>query len=390
MVVKLQIIKAPKEGASGFSYHFSLYDDKSKDFLSATVHIEDSRYDAYKSAIQAIQNHIDDFRVRYVQNPIRANDEYKNSVNAWLNDIPKLIKNEFLPSIKTPFGKKFLRFEKSAGKGKKIFLLISSNEYIIPWWLSQTYSGNKNWEVFSRIFIIGFVPIDSGIDNVLKPKEIKPRIALISRPPSDLRNATDLSGAIKEKKLDSIIEFHDGKNNASMRSGRFGLFRNEIIECFSKNKVLLYYGHFNPDESKPERSYLEALQEYAAGRKETDIPPEKIRLKSIEKFLYGKVLFLDACRSAGLPFLGKVDFPEVDEVLPGFFVRNKIICIGTIYPIFDDAAVDYLTTFLNSFINGKCLGEAMQEASRNAEKKYEFFDWASYVLIGNPQIKLSK
>lgn len=388
MEVDLRIIKTPS--GEDLSYDFSLWDDrKSRPAVGQRV-VEMTRYENFSHAIRYLQEHVATFKSKLVLDTQVANEDYRYSVGRWLTDVARMVKREFLPAADTAFGVRMAVLERRAKAGQKISLRISTNEYLIPWWLANSYDSDNPEEGWTSLFAIGFFPAHFP-PEIRSPSPVKkPRIALISRPSSDLRNAADINVKLIEKDLDHKVKQIDGQKNASSKElGRFGLLRDEIEQILKQHRVLLYYGHFDLNENYPEKSYLEALQDYAVGRKEREIPPEKIQLSSIENLLKGKVLFLDACRSSGLPFLGDHPFPRNDQVLPDFYLRNKIVCIGTIYPIFDDAAVEYMTSFLQFFLSGYCIGDAMREA-RNYSRQvgYELFDWASYILVGDPRVRL--
>jgi len=71
-------------------------------------------------------------------------------------------------------------------------------------------------------------------------------------------------------------------------------------------------------------------------------------------------------------------------------MTNKIICIGTIYPIFTDAAVEFMAAFMRFLLQGICLGEALRKARKEliANRKYSKFDWAPYILLGDPKTQI--
>jgi len=384
---QLRIIKS--QSGSDYTYDFSLWCGRERPVFGQRS-VEAQQYKNRKAAIEAIKDHIADFRRKLVSSLQAANRDYQKAIGDWLQDIPRMIKKEFLPPKDSQFAQKMIRLEQRAKSGEQVVLTITTNEYLIPWWLTHSYTSDELNQIWSALFVIGFMPAHITLDPHKTKPISKPRIALISRPSSDLRNARRITDKLIMKNLAHQVEIHNGeKNEPEIELGRFGLLREEIEKTLSENQVLFYYGHFELNEKFPEQSYLEALDEFAAGRMEHDVEPEKITLKSVEKLIKGKVLFLDACRSIGLPFLADKPFPQHNEILPDFYLINKAICIGTIYPIFDDAAVDYMTSFIQFLLDGYTLGEAMKKAREELDRVgYSPFNWASYILVGDPNLKL--
>lgn len=388
MTIKLRILKTLS--GDEIVYDFNLWDGLHSP-ITAQKSIENTRYEIYKSAIQSIQVRITEFKAQLVLDEQLANEKYQDSITRWVKDISTMIMEQFLPETKTPFAQAMMKLELQA-KEKDIVVEIATNDYLVPWWISRSYTANSWQEIWNALFIIGFSPAHLNVETTRPELPENPRIALISRPSNDLKRSTDIENKLKDNDLFSEINLLDGKKNTAPDTiKRFGLLRKEIESAVSDNQVLLYYGHFELDEKFPEKSYIEALQEYGAGRKEIEIPPEKISLQSLQKILEGKILFLDACRSIGLPTMSKDNFPKNESVLPNFYLSNKIICIGTIYPIFDDAAVVYMATFIKHILKGNSLGVSMCEARKDVKQKgFPIFDWAPYVLIGSPLITIQK
>jgi CHAT domain len=359
--------------------------------VSAQKTIEYSQFDRFKRIIFTLTKHIKSFREDLNSDTRKANSAYRSAIEGWLDDVSKMISREILPEKSTGFAKRMQKIEQIALDGEQITLQICTNEYLLPWWLSSCYSVQTSaektaYDTWSSIFSIGFLPY-----NVTEaPKEEvkdRNRIALISRPSSDLRNARDLSNSIGSK-----IHVHDGKDNVG-RPGidRFGITQNEVKQIFENNDMIFYYGHFELNELNPERSYFEVLEEFAAGRNEYEIPANKVTVKSLIDCLKNKVLFLDACRSIGLPLISEKEFPSNKDLLSTYFLDNGIVCIGTIYPIFDDAAADCMSKFIEFLSRGESIGSSIKSACDHLKEKgdYSRFDWSPYVIVGDPELCIS-
>ena len=61
--------------------------------------------------------------------------------------------------------------------------------------------------------------------------------------------------------------------------------------------------------------------------------------------------------------------------------------LGTYWPVGDDAAMDFATTFYHSLIAGQPLGPCVT-AARQAVAKGGSADWADYIHYGSPNFVL--
>jgi len=326
MYIQLRIIKTLS--GDRYIYDFHLWGD-TIDSVTYQHSLEAERYEIYRDTIRAIGDHIYD----YERNLSSGAKTYQEKVSEWLLDVSKMIKKEFLPPSSTHFAKTMREVEKLAKSGHEIVLTITSNCYLVPWWLSNSYISNRPEDSWSVLFSIGFIPAHITLEPTQTRVVKRPRIALISRPSSDLQYAKDIAEKFRELDLvpSANIEVQNGKKNIDRGVGRFGLLREEIKKSLSENHILFYYGHFRIDEEAPEKSYLEALLEYAAGRGNF-VPSDRITLDSIKSLISGKILFLNACRSIGLPFLSeKTPFPELVPLMLDSYILEEIA----------DAAVAY-------------------------------------------------
>jgi hypothetical protein len=166
-----------------YFYEFQLWDGTRP--ANSQRRIEKSDYDGLKQAIQAIKDHVADFQRELTKDQHRANARYRDRVEEWLTDISRLIKQEFLPAAETPFAAAMAKLEKQARRNP-VNLLISTNEYLIPWWLTNPYVEHDFAESWHSLFSLGFLPLSIAVDKDTPDPTPKTRIALISRPSYDL------------------------------------------------------------------------------------------------------------------------------------------------------------------------------------------------------------
>jgi hypothetical protein len=85
------------------------------------------------------------------------------------------------------------------------------------------------------------------------------------------------------------------------------------------------------------------------------------------------------------------DFPPAETVLAAYYAGRRVVCLGTLYPIFDDAAVAYMLSIAQGIVGGKTLGQCMQDAQQKLRRNtnHSKFDWSSYILLGHPDLVLS-
>jgi hypothetical protein len=361
--------------------------------------VEPEKDKSIRGGVSDLRKYIESFR-----QDVRTKDEFTKKVKEWLEEISRSIRHIILPPKGTPFANAMVELENKARSGEDIFLTILTNDYLIPFWLTKCYtrSGDElnTWDL---LFSFGFVPahINEAVTNKenQEPHVVRgERIALLARPSPDLSAIQEISASFNNKNepkgKDVLsgydIDIIDGARNSNRESvNRFGLFADEIVEALEEHQVIFYYGHFDFNEKSPEDSCMVALN-YAYGNEEKKKANENVRLSSIKETIKGKVLFLNSCRSIGLPIFDETDFPRHDRTLPNFFLSNNVVCIGTLYPIFHDAAAVYMRHFIEFLVKGECVGKAVKEARviLNKQKRYDHFDWAPYVLVGKPQVRI--
>lgn len=119
--------------------------------------------------------------------------------------------------------------------------------------------------------------------------------------------------------------------------------------------------------------------------------------QKIRRLLKGRPLvFLNACQSGRtaneerLPQRVEQYLQKPAEGLASAFIYGGALgCIGSLWPIYDDAAAQFAITFYSKVLEGYMIGEAMRLARREIREKFpDQITWAAFVLYGNPTFVL--
>ena len=80
---------------------------------------------------------------------------------------------------------------------------------------------------------------------------------------------------------------------------------------------------------------------------------------------------------------------ESEGLASSFILGGALGLIGTLWPIFDEGAAEFASTFYESLLAGQSLGEAMRLARlRVRESRPHDVTWASFVLYGDPTLSI--
>lgn len=82
--------------------------------------------------------------------------------------------------------------------------------------------------------------------------------------------------------------------------------------------------------------------------------------------------------------------PEPVVGLASAFVYSGAMgCVGSLWPVYDEAAAAFAIDFYRRVLDGDPIGEALRHARRTTRDRYpEGATWASYVLYGDPTYRL--
>jgi CHAT domain-containing protein len=86
---------------------------------------------------------------------------------------------------------------------------------------------------------------------------------------------------------------------------------------------------------------------------------------------------------------GEVSYTASEtEGLASSFIRGGALGIlGTLWPIFDEGAAEFASSFYDGLLSGKALGEAVRLARLQLRESHpQDVTWASFVLYGDPTL----
>lgn len=149
--------------------------------------------------------------------------------------------------------------------------------------------------------------------------------------------------------------------------------------------VIHYAGHARFDTAQPEESAL------LLHRGEL-LPAEKIG-----RLLNGRPLvFVNACESGKTAnekkpqAVGRYLQRPAEGLATSFIYGGALAYIGSVWPVYDDAAAAFAVAFYNDLIAGHTLGEAMRRTRQQSKLSYpRQMTWASFVLYGDPTARLT-
>jgi hypothetical protein len=181
--------------------------------------------------------------------------------------------------------------------------------------------------------------------------------------------------------------------NQELRSGRYN--------------VIHYAGHADFDQDRPELSGLllhdagcRVCARAASGGgprpgEPTDHEDEVFFAQKIRRLLEGRPLvFLNACESGRTANeqaprqAGAVQEPA-EGLASAFIYGGALGCVGSLWPVYDDAAAELAIHFYRQVLQEQTIGEAMRLARQEIRKRYpNQVTWAGFILYGDPTFRL--
>jgi hypothetical protein len=151
-----------------------------------------------------------------------------------------------------------------------------------------------------------------------------------------------------------------------------------------EHHVIHYAGHALFDKANPERSAL-----VLAGQ-------ERYFAQKIQRILEGRpVVMINACDSGqtrnqpGSSVVTSYLAEENHGLASAFIYGGAAACVGALWPVYDDTAVDLAVNFYDHFLSGGRVGEALRTArERSVKDSPDRVTWASYALFGDPTFSL--
>ena len=118
--------------------------------------------------------------------------------------------------------------------------------------------------------------------------------------------------------------------------------------------------------------------------------------QKIRRLLEGRPLvFLNACESA---FTANEQQPQkIERYLQGpavglassFIYGGAVGCIGSVWPVYDDAAAEFAVELYRRVLEGYTIGQAMRHAREASRKAHpDQITWGTFVLYGDPSFHL--
>jgi len=250
-------------------------------------------------------------------------------------------------------------------------ILIASNDLELPWELM--YPENEFLCLRSPV---GRMPIwrDFPRTNEYERAE-KLRFLFIANPTSDL--------PATEKEVEWIVD-RLSDEPATMEVWRgdeaTGLKLHRALAS-GRYDIIHYSGHayFNPENPDESGLLLAGQNVFIA--------------QTIQRTLRGRpLIFLNACESGREMMVeGEVSYTasETEGLASSFILGGALAIIGTMWPIFDEGAAQFASTFYEYLLAGQSLGEAMRQARlRVRESRPHDVTWASFVLYGDPSLNI--
>ncbi len=244
-----------------------------------------------------------------------------------------------------------------------LFLHIDSSLSFIPWELlfdGKVFIGDK--------FRIGR-NIGSHWSKIEIIEKSKLKILVIANPTKDLPEAEEEGNALVEMLSTEIsqdyfeLQFYSGDRIHKLK------FLSEIHEY----DIIHYAGHVIYNQEFPEGALLFSHNETLSS----------IEIKKIKSS--PTLIFLNACKSAII---------ESNTGIANAFLNAKTACyIGTNWNIPDSKkAIDFALNFYKYLFDEKPVGDSLFYSRQLSRENQEIYDliWASYVLHGNPALKIFK
>ncbi|MBD3205675.1 CHAT domain-containing protein [Candidatus Bathyarchaeota archaeon] len=283
----------------------------------------------------------------------------KHYVSAWPNWIKALgqyIFNEIIPSDVS----KVIR---SLPRDSLIQLEIGENVSHVPWELMHTGT-----DFLCLEHIIGRVKGDMG--DSPKPASGPIPMLMVADPTGDLYGA--------QNEANYIISQLRGSN---LRISRYGaeIRKKDYLQLLESGKYrIVHYSGHSASSTDPGKSHHFFL----------DGPCYAENIEALDMISPPFLVFSNSCQSAE-------DSLEKEETgntsLAGAYLKAGVKgCMAAIWLVSDLGASNFASDFYRFLLFGASLGEAVLRARRAAFKRwgYQDFIWGSYILYGNPEVRM--
>ncbi|MBM3175189.1 MAG: CHAT domain-containing protein [Chloroflexi bacterium] len=287
-----------------------------------------------------------------------------------LSDIGKTVRNQFLPRQI----QEMLREHEGP-------LVIRVNDTAIPWELMHD----------GRDFVALRVPLGKRLRTVEEPKisafreDAEIRVLLVGVPKSMVPGFPELGHV--EGEISSLVDSLHNVANIDFNPAADALLGEdadsyEFLKRLSSGryKVVHFAGHAIYDEEKRTGGLV--------------LSDGVVSLEDIKRNVEGTPLvFLNACQSAvdevvetRIGYVGSYTI----GVASAFMLGGALGCIGSIWKVLDISGAMFALKFYRELLSGVAIGEALlrtkvQQRTDSPDDRI----WATYVLFGDPTVKLA-
>ncbi len=105
-------------------------------------------------------------------------------------------------------------------------------------------------------------------------------------------------------------------------------------------------------------------------------------------------MFINACESSSasneVTRQSTTYFAEETQGLASAFIYGGAsVCVGSLWPVFDDTAAELESVFYNRLLEGHMVGQALLLARQAVrDRPGDQVTWAAYALYGDPRYRL--
>ncbi len=266
-------------------------------------------------------------------------------------------------------------------------ILIQTNDVSVPW---ELFHDGEGFQGLSRpIGRMLMTPIDIGWKSRPAERNPRPSVLVVANPGRDDPN-TDLPEADKEGS--ALCEFLESRGcRVNMLAGR-SASRFNVMSHLQGGQGVYDIIHFAGH----------AVLEKGGGKSFASLELSDGRLSSHEisiMFRGSPIVFLNACHTIQSGGTRPEDMPHAyatgsdasRDLAQVFIIGNEDgrarALIGTLFRNSDSLSKDMALNFYRALLDGQCIGEALRVA-RNGIYSPDDVTWASYVLYGDPCLKL--
>lgn len=285
-----------------------------------------------------------------------------HTANAWyaqfMKSIGEYIFQEVLP-------KEITNEIRGLPTGSMIQLDVDENVSHVPWELMHT---GHNFLCLE--YILGRIP--TNFKNTPEPEKGPIPMLLVANPTGDLHGS--------QNEANYILSQFRGSN---LRISRYGpeIKKSDYLQLLRTGKFnTIHYSGHSGSSPIPGKCCHQFRDSFCYGY--------EIEALNMKKPPY--LVFSNSCQSAE-------DSLEKDETgntsLAGAYLKAGVGgCVGTIWNVSDVGASNFASDFYRYLLFGATLGEALFNARRASFKRWGYDDpiWASYILFGDPDIRLVK